>query len=233
MTTEPSIRVGIVDDQDLVRAGFRMILGAAPGVEVVGEAGDGMAAIELVTSESIDVLLMDVRMPGMDGLEATRRITARSAGPRILVLTTFDSEEYVYEALRAGASGFLLKTTPPQRLVEAVCLIHAGEALLAPSITRRLIATYLQRPAGVAPAPELSRLTDREHEVLVALAHGLSNTEIARQFVVSEATVKTHVNRLFAKLGVRDRVQAVVYAYRHGVVSVETGTSADQSPPSD
>lgn len=228
MTTEPSIRVGIVDDQDLVRAGFRMILGAAAGLEVVGEAGDGATAIELVASEPIDVLLMDVRMPGMDGLQATRRITARSASPRILVLTTFDSEEYVYEALRAGASGFLLKTTPPQRLVEAVRLIHAGEALLAPSITRRLIATYLQRPAEVAPAPELSRLTDREHEVLVALAQGLSNTEIAQQFVVSEATVKTHVNRLFAKLGVRDRVQAVVYAYQHGVVSVGTSASPDQ-----
>jgi len=220
MTAGPAIRVGIVDDQDLVRAGFRMILGAEPDLEVVGEAGDGSAAITLASSESIDVLLMDVRMPGTDGLEATRRITSRSATPRVLMLTTFDTDEYVYEALRSGASGFLLKTAPPQRLVEAVRLIHAGEALLAPSITRRLIETYLRRAPERPPPAELTRLTDREHEVLAALAQGLSNTEIAEHFVVSEATVKTHVNRIFAKLGVRDRVQAVVYAYQNGVVGL-------------
>jgi DNA-binding NarL/FixJ family response regulator len=224
VTAASAIRVGIVDDQDLVRAGFRMILGAAADLDVVGEAGDGATAVALAASESVDVLLMDVRMPGMDGLEATRRITSRSAAPRVLVLTTFDTEEYVYEALRAGASGFLLKTAPPQRLVEAVRLIHNGESLLAPSITRRLIETYLRRPPQLAPPAALTRLTDREHEVLVAIAQGLSNTEIAEQFVVSEATVKTHVNRLFAKLGVRDRVQAVVYAYQNGVVEVGKGT---------
>jgi DNA-binding NarL/FixJ family response regulator len=233
MTAGPAIRVGIADDQDLVRAGFRMILGAESDLDVVGEAGDGEAAIALAASESVDVLLMDVRMPGMDGLEATRQISARSATPRVLVLTTFDTEEYVYEALRAGASGFLLKTAPPQRLVEAVRLIHAGEALLAPSITRRLIETYLRRAPEVTPPPELTRLTDREHEVLVALAWGLSNAEIAEQFVISEATVKTHVNRLFAKLGVRDRVQAVVYAYQNGVVEAGSGSAQGQPPRRD
>ena len=218
MTPEPVIRVAVVDDQDLVRAGFRMMLDAEPDLEVVGEAGDGAGAVALAESGAVDVMLMDVRMPGMDGLEATRQIAAGSGATRVLVLTTFDTEEYVYEALRAGASGFLLKTAPPQRLVEAVRLIHAGESLLAPSITRRLIATYLQRAVPVKSPPELERLTEREHEVLIAIARGLSNAEIAADFVVAETTVKTHVNRVFAKLGVRDRVQAVVYAYETGLV---------------
>lgn len=218
MTPGQQIRVGIVDDQDLVRAGFRMMLEAEPDLEVVGEAGDGAGAIALAEPGTIDVMLMDVRMPGMDGLEATRRITAGSGATRVLVLTTFDTEEYVYEALRAGASGFLLKTAPPRRLVEAVRLIHAGEALLAPSITRRLIESYLQHTIPAESPPELERLTEREHEVLIAIAQGLSNAEIAARFVVTEATVKTHVNRVFAKLGVRDRVQAVVYSYQNGLV---------------
>jgi DNA-binding NarL/FixJ family response regulator len=231
MTDDGAIRVGIVDDQDLVRAGFRMILSAEDDLTVVGEAGDGATAVELAASEAVDVLLMDLRMPHMDGLEATRRVTARPGAPRVLILTTFDTEEYVYEALRAGASGFLLKTAPPARLVEAVRLIHAGEALLAPSITRRLIETYLRRTPESHPPPELARLTEREHDVLVALAEGLSNTEIANRFVVSEATIKTHVNRIFAKLGVRDRVQAVVFAYQSGVVRVGGTDSLGQSSP--
>jgi len=219
------IRVAIADDQDLVRAGLRMILEAQPDIEVIGEAAHGSAAIALSTEQAPDVLLMDIRMPGMDGLEATRLLTARAGSDvQVLMLTTFDTDEYVYESLKAGAAGFLLKTAPPQRLVDAVRLIHAGEALLAPSVTRRLIETYVRRPppGGETPA-ELSQLTDRELEVLRAVGRGRSNSEIAAELFVAETTVKTHVNRLFSKLAVRDRVQAVVLAYETGLITPGDG----------
>jgi DNA-binding NarL/FixJ family response regulator len=214
------IRVLIADDQDLVRAGLRMILEAQPDIEVVGEAAHGSAAVAMVAEHAPDVVLMDIRMPGMDGLEATRLLLSRAGATQVLMLTTFDNDEYVYEALRAGAAGFLLKTAPPQRLVEAVRLIHAGEALLAPSVTRRLIATYVRRPPPGRPAEttRLASLTERELEVLREVGRGRSNSEIAADLVVAETTVKTHVNRLFAKLAVRDRVQAVVLAYETGLV---------------
>jgi DNA-binding NarL/FixJ family response regulator len=213
------IRVAIADDQELVRAGFRMILDAQDDVEVVAEAGDGAAALAVVEETTPDVVLMDIRMPGMDGLETTRRLVAKGGPTRVLVLTTFDTEEYVYAALKAGAAGFLLKTAPAQRLIEAVRLIHAGEALLAPAITRRLIETYLRRPPpGQDVPPAVAALTERELDVLRAVGRGLSNAEIAALLVVSEATVKTHINRLFAKLGLRDRVQAVVLAYESGLI---------------
>ncbi len=214
------IRVAIADDQELVRAGFRMILNANSDIDVVGEAADGAAAVTMVAECAPDVVLMDIRMPGIDGLEATRRLTAGvSPAPRILVLTTFDTEEYIYEALRAGAAGFLLKTAAPDRLVEAVRLVVSGEALLAPSVTRRLIETYVRLPPpGHVVPTRLQSLTERELEVLRLIGRGLSNTEIAAELVVSEATVKTHVNRLFAKLALRDRVQAVVLAYESGLI---------------
>lgn len=213
------IRVLIADDQELVRAGFRMILDAQPDIDVVGEAADGAQALAAVATCAPEVVLMDIRMPDMDGLTATRAITAHADGPRVLVLTTFDTEEYVYQALRAGAAGFLLKTAPPQRLVDAVRMISDGEALLAPTITRRLIETYVRSPPPGHTAPAaLASLTDRERDVLHAIGRGLSNAEIAAEFVVSEATVKTHINRLFAKLGLRDRVHAVVLAYETGLI---------------
>jgi DNA-binding NarL/FixJ family response regulator len=213
------IRVAIADDQELVRAGFRMILDAQDDIQVVAEAGDGATAIAVVDETAPDVVLMDIRMPGVDGLEATRRVVATGGPTRVLVLTTFDTEEYVYEALKAGAAGFLLKTAPAQRLIEAVRLIFAGEALLAPAITRRLIETYLRRPPPGQQVPAaVAALTERELDVLRAVGRGLSNSEIAALLVVSEATVKTHVNRLFAKLGLRDRVQAVVLAYESGLI---------------
>lgn len=214
------ISVGIADDQELVRAGFRMILDAQDDIEVVAEAADGAAALAMVDTHAPDVVLMDIRMPGIDGLEATRRLSGRGhSAPYILVLTTFDTEEYVYEALRSGASGFLLKTAPPSRLVEAVRLIVSGEALLAPSVTRRLIETYVRRPPPSHTIPaRLQLLTARELDVLRAVGRGRSNSEIAADLVVSEATVKTHINRLFTKLGVRDRVHAVVLAYECGLI---------------
>jgi len=211
------IRIALADDQALVRAGFRMILEAEPDMEVVGEAEDGAGAIALVTAAKPDVVLMDVRMPELDGIAATRRLVAAGAAAHVLVLTTFDRDEYVYEALAAGASGFLLKTAPPERLVEAVRVVAAGEALLAPAITRRLIEEFLQRPRP-RDDPRLGELTTRELEVLRLLAEGLSNAEIAQRLVVTDATVKTHVNRVLAKLSVRDRVQAVIFAYESGLV---------------
>jgi DNA-binding NarL/FixJ family response regulator len=214
------IRVAIADDQDLVRAGFRMILEAQADLEVVGEAADGAEIVGVVADTAPDVVLMDIRMPEVDGLAATRAVTALPDPPRVVVLTTFDTDEYVYDALRAGASGFLLKTAPPQRLVEAVRQVHAGEALFSPTITRRLVESYVARPRPGQRVPEpLAALTERELEVLAAVGRGLSNTEIAAELVVSESTVKTHVNRLFAKLGLRDRVQAVVLAYESGLVA--------------
>jgi DNA-binding NarL/FixJ family response regulator len=217
-----SLRVLIADDQALVRAGFRMILDAAEGIEVVGEASNGEDAIAAVRRLQPDVALMDVRMPTMDGLEATRRILAGNANaPRVVMLTTFDIDEYVYSALRAGASGFLLKDVSPEQLVAAVRLVAAGDALLAPSIVRRLVerfATPAPTPASTRDA-NLSDLTTREREVLVLIARGLSNAELAEHLTLSEATVKTHVARILSKLGLRDRVQAVVLAYESGLVS--------------
>ena len=218
------IRILLVDDQALVRAGFRMILDAEEDVEVVGEAVDGRDAIEQVRTLRPDVVLMDIRMPELDGLEATRRILAGYDGenaPRILMLTTFDLDEYVYEALRAGASGFLLKDTPPEQLVSAIHVIAEGDSLLSPSVTKRVISEFVRGtgPKPEAQFPRLDDLTARELEVLKAIARGLSNAEIAKELFVSETTVKTHVARILMKLNLRDRVQAVVLAYEAGVVA--------------
>ncbi|MBB2893076.1 response regulator [Flexivirga oryzae] len=217
-------RVIIVDDQAMVRAGFAALLSAQDGLEVVGEAPDGEEGVALCRRTHPDVVLMDVRMPKMDGLEATRRILS-SPGvadrTRVLMLTTFDIDDYVYEALRAGASGFLLKDAPPADLISAVHVVAAGDALLAPSVTRRLIAEFAQRrPAGGGkPALRLNALTDRETEVLTLVARGNSNAEIAGQLFVAEQTVKTHLSRVFTKLDLRDRAQAVVFAYESGLVT--------------
>jgi DNA-binding NarL/FixJ family response regulator len=218
------IRILLADDQALVRAGFRMILDAEPGMEVVGEAADGREAAEQAGALHPDVVLMDIRMPELDGLEATRRILDGDGGddrPRVLMLTTFDLDEYVYEALRAGASGFLLKDTPPEQLVAAIEVVARGDALLAPSVTRRVISEFVKGagPKQEAQFPRLRDLTARERQVLTLIARGLSNAEIARTLFVSETTVKTHVARILMKLGLRDRVQAVVLAYEAGVVS--------------
>ncbi len=214
------MRILIADDQALVRGGFRMILESHPDIEIVGEAEDGAQAVALARELAPDVVLMDIRMPGIDGLEATRRLLLDGpTGVHVLVLTTFDADEYVYGALKAGAAGFLLKSAPPARLVEAVRLVASGEALLAPTITRRLIESYVRRPAPGTRSPiEVEHLTDRELDVLKQIARGLSNAEIATALVVSEATVKTHVNRILQKLNLRDRVQAVVLAYETGLV---------------
>jgi DNA-binding NarL/FixJ family response regulator len=215
--------VVIADDQAVVRGGLRMILEAQPDLEVVGEATDGLEALDLVRSLGPDVVLMDIRMPELDGIEATRRVALTGARTRVLVLTTYGMDEYVYDALKAGAAGFLVKTESPERLVEAVRVVARGEALLAPEITRRLVDRFVSgvRP-GAAP-PELEELTTRELEVLKLIARGLSNAEIAERLIVSEGTVKTHVARVLSKLGLRDRVQAVVFAYESGLV--EAGIS--------
>jgi len=215
-----SVRVVIADDQQLVRAGFRMILGTQPGIEVTGEAADGNQAIDLAAALNPDVVLMDIRMPGIDGIEATRRILAGAPdpAPRILMLTTFDLDEYVYDALRAGASGFLLKDVPPHQLAAAVQTVADGDALLSPSITRRLIEEFADRRTARETARDLDGLSPRELEVFRLLARGLSNREIADHLIVGDTTVKTHVARILTKLGVRDRVQAVVLAYETGVI---------------
>jgi len=215
------IRVLVADDQALVRGSFRLLVDTAPDLEVVGEAATGAEAVEIAAREKPDVLLMDIRMPEMDGIEATRRITASgpTADVRVLILTTFDLDEYVYAALRAGASGFLLKDTPPADLLAAIRVIAAGDALLAPAITRRLIAEFARRPEpGQQPAATLDGVTDREREVLTLIARGLSNAEIAQALHVTMATAKTHVGRLLAKLGARDRAQLVMVAYETGLV---------------
>ena len=214
------IRILVADDHRLVRTGFRVILETEDDLVVVGEAADGEQAVALAAQTAPDVVLMDVEMPGVDGLEATRRITASGAGPAVLILTTFDRDDYLFAALQAGASGFLLKNGTPEALIEAVRVLARGDALLAPEITGRVIAKFA-RPAATPPVPagELKELTPREYEVLVLLAGGATNAEIAARLFLGEATVKTHVSRVLTKLRLRDRTQAVVYAYEHGVVT--------------
>jgi DNA-binding NarL/FixJ family response regulator len=219
-----SISILLVDDQPMLRLGFRLVLDAQTDMSVVGEAAEGAEAVALVQSLRPDVVLMDVRMPGMDGIEATRRITHSTSDTRILILTTFDLDEYAYAGLRAGASGFLLKDVPPPDLLTAIRAVASGDAVVAPSVTRRLIDTFLPHlpdPAGGATVPacdEVDTLTTREREILIEVAGGYSNAEIAGRLHLSEATVKTHVGRMLNKLGLRDRVQAVVYSYEHGLV---------------
>lgn len=215
------IRVFLVDDQELVRAGFRMLIDSQPDLRVVGEAGDGGEALERLAVTGCDVVLMDVRMPRLDGVEATRLLAERPDAPQVIVLTTFDLDEYAFAAIRAGAAAFLLKDATPATLLGAIRTVHAGDSVVAPSTTRRLLehfATALPDPAAPAPDDRLAALTDRERETLVLVGRGLSNTEIAAEFVVSEATVKTHMSRLLAKTGSRDRVQLVVLAYETGLV---------------
>jgi DNA-binding NarL/FixJ family response regulator len=215
----------LVDDQALLRTGFRMVLQAQPDMEVVAEAGDGAEALEVLRATKVDVVLMDVRMPKMDGVEATRKICGdvaeREGGPRVLILTTFDLDEYAFSALKAGASGFMLKDVPPSELLGAIRAVHSGDAVVAPSTTRRLLDRFtpMLPSTAVQPGAEvIDRLTEREREVLLLVAQGLSNGEIARKLVLSEATVKTHVGRILTKLDLRDRVQAVVLAYETGLV---------------
>jgi DNA-binding NarL/FixJ family response regulator len=219
-----TIRVLLCDDQALVRSGFRMILEARPDLEVVGEAADGLQALALGRRLAPDVILMDVRMPGLDGVAATRRLVAGGSRARILILTTYDLDEYVYQAIQAGASGFLLKDVHPPQLVDAIRVVAAGDALLAPSVTRRLLERFAATlPAlDAAPPPALQSLSQRELEILKLLAGGLSNAELAERLVLSQATVKTHVSSILHKLGVRDRVQAVILAYNAGLVRPRT-----------
>ncbi|MFC7878567.1 response regulator [Isoptericola sp. NPDC057391] len=215
------VRVALVDDQQLVRAGFRMVIDSQPDLEVALEAGDGAQALRLLADHRVDVVLMDVRMPHLDGLTATARLTAAPDAPRVIVLTTFDLDEYVLEAIRSGASGFLLKDAPPEEMLAAIRTVHAGDAVIAPSSTRRLLEHLVTALPADEAAPQhdaLAGLTDREREVLVLMARGRSNTEIAADLFVAEATVKTHVGRILAKLDARDRVQAVVTAYETGLV---------------
>ncbi|MFC4534352.1 response regulator transcription factor [Sphaerisporangium dianthi] len=221
------IRVALVDDQQLVRAGFRMVLGAQPDIEIVGEAADGAAAVELLRGVSADVVLMDVRMPRVDGVEATRLIRAMPEPPKVLILTTFDLDEYAFAALKAGASGFLLKDVPPSDLLSAIHSVHAGDAVVAPSTTRRLLERFTVHLPGTTVPEPLGHLTAREREVLVLVGRGLSNAEIARRLTLAEATVKTHLGRVLAKLGVRDRAQAVVYAYETGLITPLAKPSSD------
>jgi DNA-binding NarL/FixJ family response regulator len=242
------IRVALVDDQELLRTGFRMVLEAQPDMEVVAEAADGLAALEVLAGVPVDVVLMDVRMPRLDGVQATRRLLARDPGIRVLILTTFDLDEYVYAAIRAGVSGFLLKDVPSAELLYGIRAVASGDAIVAPSTTRRLLERFAPRlsesgetdenrettrgaPAGRARGTRFGSLTDRERGVLELVARGLSNLEIAAELVVAEATVKTHVHRILAKLDLRDRVQAVVLAYEIGLVS--PGASPPESDAAD
>jgi DNA-binding NarL/FixJ family response regulator len=226
-----AIRIMLVDDQALLRTGFRMVLQAQPDMEVVAEAGDGAEAVEVLRATKVDVVLMDVRMPRMDGVEATRQICGegkdRESGPRVLILTTFDLDEYAFSALKAGASGFMLKDVPPGELLAAIRSVHSGDAVVAPSTTRRLLDRFtpMLPSSSTTPGAEgIDRLTEREREVLLLVAQGLSNGEIARKLVLSEATVKTHVGRILTKLDLRDRVQAVVLAYETGLVRAGSGS---------
>jgi len=224
------IRVLIADDQALVRGGFHSILAGQDDIDVVGETEDGNETVELVERLRPDVVLMDIRMPGIDGIEATRRIAARGLATRVLVLTTFDVDDYVYEAMKAGASGFLLKTAPPRQLADAVRTVAAGDALLAPSITRRLVEQFVRRPPpGTSVPPGLEQLTERELDVLKLLARAMSNAEIAHELVVSDATVKSHVNRILSKLSLRDRAQAIVLAYETGLVEPGSGSPTQRA----
>ena len=229
-------RVLIADDEALMRSGLRMILEAQADIEVVGEAGDGAEAIRLTKELAADVVLMDIRMSGMDGLEATRRLLATQDSARVLILTTFDLDEYVYEALKAGASGFILKTAPADELVRAIRSAAAGDALVSPAITRRLIEEYIRKPTPSTTTPDrFAWLTDRELDVLRLVTQGLSNAEIAEDLFLSQATVKTHINRILTKINVRDRVQAVVLAYESGFVVPGTGNpppgTSERPPP--
>jgi DNA-binding NarL/FixJ family response regulator len=212
-----SIRVLIADDQSMVRAGFRMLLTGEPDIEVVAEASNGLEAVAKARRQDLTVILMDIRMPELDGLEATRRILTANGAARVLILTTFGLDEYVYEALRAGASGFVLKDDPPEQLISAVRTVAAGNALLSPAITKQVIRRFTRIPHAVPPK-ELDELTEREHEILRLIAAGLSNAEIGRELYISETTVKTHVTHVLQKLGLRDRVQAVVLAYQTGLL---------------
>jgi DNA-binding NarL/FixJ family response regulator len=226
-----TIRLLLADDQELVRTGFRLILNAEPDLDVAGEAGDGSQAVNEAARLRPDVVLMDVRMPGVDGIEATRRLGRLTpTPPRVLMLTTFDLDQYVYDALRAGASGFLLKDAPAAQLVDAIRVVAAGDALLAPTVTRRMIAEFARRPLP-KDEPALAELTGRELEVLKLVARGRSNAEIAKQLYISDATVKTHVKRVLAKLSLRDRVQAVVLAYETGLVQPGTERPDTPEPP--
>lgn len=221
MSADARITLLLVDDQPLLRAGFRMVLDSQPGLEVVGEAGDGLEGVREAERLRPDVVLMDIRMPGVDGVEATRRIVESGLPSRVLVLTTFDLDEYAFAALRAGASGFLLKDVPPDQLVAAIASVASGDAVVAPRVTRSLLDAFAaELPAAASPAREdaVASLTEREREVLLLVARGLSNAEIAAQLVVGETTVKSHVSRVLDKLGLRDRVQAVVLAYEAGLV---------------
>jgi len=215
-----SIRVLVADDQSMVRAGFRMLLSGDGDIEVVAEASNGLEAVEKAARFEPDVVLMDIRMPELDGLEATRRILAADASARILILTTFDLDEYVYEALRAGASGFVLKDDPPEQLIAAIHTVAAGDALLSPTITRRVIRQFARTPRPTPPK-ELAELSERERDVFRLIAKGLSNAEIGQELYISETTVKTHVTHILSKLDLRDRVQAVVLAYQTGVFETE------------
>ncbi|GAB3644476.1 response regulator [Streptomyces sparsus] len=226
-----TVRVMLVDDQALLRTGFRMVLAAQPDMEVVAEAGDGAQALEALRSTTVDVVLMDIRMPVMDGVETTRRICTEGQGgpgdPKVLILTTFDLDEYAFAALKAGASGFMLKDVPPNELLAAIRSVHSGDAVVAPSTTKRLIDRFSPLLPSAVEEPvskEVARLTEREREVLLLVAQGLSNGEIAAHLVLSEATVKTHVGRILTKLGLRDRVQAVVLAYETGLVRAGGGS---------
>lgn len=219
MTEAAVIRVAITDDQELVRMGLRMMLEAQPDIDVVAEAGDGQAAVELAEAGGIDIMLMDVRMPGLDGIAATDRITSRGDGPKILVLTTFDLDEYAFGALRAGASGFLLKDARPPELLGAIRAVHSGDAALAPRVTARMIEQFVSAPERTATDDErLAALTPREREILIAIGAGLTNDELAEKFFLSISTVKTHIGRILQKLEARDRVQLVILAYEAGLV---------------
>ncbi|GAA2724457.1 MULTISPECIES: response regulator transcription factor [Streptomyces] len=223
-----AIRVMLVDDQVLLRTGFRMVLAAQPDMEVVAEAGDGAEALEVLAGTEVDVVLMDVRMPRLDGVEATRRICAQDDPPKVLILTTFDLDEYAFSALKVGASGFMLKDVPPNELLGAIRAVHSGDAVVAPSTTRRLLDRFSPMLPSTSAEPvsaEVSRLTEREREVMLLVAQGLSNGEIAARLVLSEATVKTHVGRILTKLGLRDRVQVVVMAYESGLVRAGGGAA--------